>query len=114
MKSSRLARNGFSVRGGSSLNLSSQSMLATRPVSSSSGMPAAYTPPTSAPMLVPAMHDTGMRISSSTFSTPRCATPRAPPPPSTTPTRGLRSWAKEAKDCRARQQASATAARRVI
>src|SRR5687768_8960004 len=34
-------------------------------------------------MLVPAMHSTGMRSRSSTFSTPTCANPRAPPPPST-------------------------------
>src|SRR6185295_12975971 len=55
--------------------------------------PAAYAPPTSAPMLVPAMQSTGMRSSSSTSSTPRCAPPRAPPPPSTSPMRAP-CWAQ--------------------
>src|SRR6185436_9856979 len=54
--------------------------------------PAAYAPPTSAPMLVPAMQSTGMRSSSRTSSTPRCAPPRAPPPPRTSPMRAL-CWA---------------------
>ncbi len=45
-------------------------------------------PPTTAPMLVPAIASIGMRISSSTFSTPMCAAPRAPPPESTRPMRG--------------------------
>jgi hypothetical protein len=33
----------------------------------------AYTPPTTAPMLVPAMQSIGMRLRSNTLSTPRCA-----------------------------------------
>ena len=50
--------------------------------------PLAYRPPTTAPMLVPAIASTGTCICSSTFSTPMCAVPRAPPPDSTSPTRG--------------------------
>ncbi|MNY22212.1 hypothetical protein D3C86_1558080 [compost metagenome] len=46
-------------------------------------MPLAYAPPTSEPMLVPAMQSTGTRSSSSTFSTPIWAAPRAPPPDNT-------------------------------
>src|SRR5687768_3014958 len=41
-------------------------------------------------MLVPAMHSTGTRSRSSTFSTPMCAAPRAPPPPRT---RQVFAWA---------------------
>src|SRR6516225_12032671 len=46
-------------------------------------------------MLVPAMQSTGTCKSSSTLITPRCAPPRAPPPPSTRPMRGRTggSWA---------------------
>jgi hypothetical protein len=51
-----------------------------------------------------------MRISSSTFSTPMCAMPRAPPPPSTSPTRGLRSWASVSADWKTRKPASSAAA----
>src|SRR6185436_2508439 len=40
-----------------------------------------------APMLVPVTQCTGTRNSSSTFSTPTCARPRAPPPDSTRPIR---------------------------
>ena len=50
--------------------------------------PDAYRPPTTAPMLVPAMASTGTWFSSSTLSTPMCAAPRAPPPDSTRPMRG--------------------------
>src|SRR4029077_2941749 len=53
--------------------------------------PLAYRPPTTAPMLVPAVASIGTRICSSTFSTPMCAVPRAPPPESTRPMRG-RWW----------------------
>src|SRR5215469_12701292 len=53
--------------------------------------PLAYSPPTTAPMLVPAMASTGTRICSSTFNTPTWAAPRAPPPESTSPTRGRRA-----------------------
>ena len=45
-------------------------------------------PPTSAPMLVPTMQSIGTRSSSSTDSTPTCAAPFAPPPPSARPMRG--------------------------
>ena len=44
-------------------------------------------------MLVPAMQSIGTCSSSSTFSTPTCAPPFAPPPASTRPTRGRRSTA---------------------
>ena len=49
--------------------------------------PLAYNPPTTAPMLVPAMASIGTCSCSRTFNTPTCATPRAPPPDSTKPTR---------------------------
>ena len=55
---------------------------------SSTDMPDAYSPPTSAPMLVPAMQSTGMCSSSIMRSTLMCAMPRAPPPPSARPMRG--------------------------
>ena len=51
-------------------------------------MPLAYSPPTMAPMLVPAMQSMGTFISSRILSTPMCAMPRAPPPDSTTQIRG--------------------------
>src|SRR3569833_1701190 len=50
--------------------------------------PLAYRPPTTAPMLVPAIASIGMCSCSRTFSTPTCAAPRAPPPESTRPMRG--------------------------
>src|SRR5262249_35823817 len=53
--------------------------------------PLAYRPPTTAPMLVPAIASIGTCICSSTLSTPMWAVPRAPPPESTSPTRG-RWW----------------------
>ena len=60
-------------------------------------MPEAYSPPTTAPMLVPAIASMGTRISSSTFSTPTCAAPRAPPPLSTSPTRGRCTFGGDAQ-----------------
>jgi len=77
---------GNSRRAGSSMNTSAQSMVSTSRSSSSALYPAAYKPPTIAPMLVPDTAQTGMRSRSSTLSTPMCAEPRAPPPPSTRPT----------------------------
>src|ERR1700739_1257127 len=50
--------------------------------------PLAYRPPTTAPMLVPAIASSGTWSSSSTLRTPMCAAPRAPPPESTKPMRG--------------------------
>jgi len=44
-------------------------------------------------MLVPVTQLIGMRISSSTLSTPTCARPRAPPPDSARPMRGAGSEA---------------------
>ena len=64
--------------------------------------PAAYSPPTTAPMLVPATASIGMRISSSARMTPTCAAPRAPPPLSTRPMRG-----RSAAGPRARRRPSA-------
>ena len=43
-------------------------------------------------MLVPTITSTGTRSSSSTFSTPTCAAPRAPPPDSTRPIFGRAAW----------------------
>src|SRR5574337_1162886 len=42
-----------------------------------------------APPLVPAMQSTGMRSCCNASSTPTCAAPRAPPPPSARQMRGL-------------------------
>ena len=50
-------------------------------------MPQAYTPPTSAPMLVPAMRSGARPCFSSACSTPMCARPRKAPPPRATPRR---------------------------
>ncbi len=52
-----------------SARLTSESRFCISPAA----MPLAYSPPTTAPMLVPAMQSIGMRLSSSTFRTPRCA-----------------------------------------
>src|SRR5688572_13160025 len=57
-------------------------------------------------MLVPAMHSTGTRSRSSTFSTPTCAAPRAPPPPRT---RQVLAWALVAR----RSRMKAVASRRI-
>jgi hypothetical protein len=51
-------------------------------------IPLAYRPPTTAPMLVPAMQSIGTFSSSRTLSTPMCAMPRAPPPDNTKQMRG--------------------------
>src|SRR5688572_12278538 len=91
-----------------SSNIVVQSVSSTRWAISRGEIPAAYAPPTSAPMLVPAMQATGMRSSSSTSSTPRWAPPRAPPPPSTRPTRG-----GAAAGCWAHRGIAATARRTV-
>src|SRR5690348_10402503 len=48
-----------------------------------------------APMLVPVTQCTGTRSSSNTLSTPTWARPRAPPPESTSPTRGARCASAE-------------------
>jgi hypothetical protein len=52
------------------------------------GAPLAYAAPRMLPTLVPAIQDIGMRCCSSTLSTPRCANPRAKPPPSARPIPG--------------------------
>ena len=83
-----LRRNLRSLRSGSSDIASAQSISATSISSASTLIPDAYRPPTIAPMLVPAMASIGIRIRSSSRSTPMCAAPRAPPPPSTSPTLG--------------------------
>src|SRR5690606_26050695 len=82
-------RRKFSMeRAGRSRKASSQSMLVISCSMRSTVRPLAYRPPTTAPMLVPAMASTGTRSSSSTLSTPTCAAPRAPPPDRTSPMRG--------------------------
>ena len=85
--SSCLRRNLRSLRSGSSDIASAQSIPAMSSSSSSTLIPDAYRPPTIAPILVPAIASIGMRIRSSSRNTPMCAAPRAPPPPSTSPTR---------------------------
>src|SRR5262249_498577 len=47
-----------------------------------SGAPLAYAAPRMLPMLLPAMEVTGISFSSNACSTPKCAYPRAKPPPS--------------------------------
>ena len=86
--SSCLRRKERFSRRASSLKASAQSMEFIRFSISSGESPAAYRPPTMAPMLVPAIASTGIRNLSSSRSTPICAAPRAPPPPSTSPIRG--------------------------
>src|SRR6185437_15390563 len=60
-------------------------------------MPAAYSPPTMAPMLVPTMQSMGMCSCSMASITPTWAAPRAPPPLSTRQTLGrtgfIAAWA---------------------
>src|SRR5260221_3959900 len=60
-------------------------------------------------MLVPAMQATGTRSSSSTSRTPRWAPPRAPPPPSTRPMRGLAPVCASAEPRMPRPSAAARA-----
>ena len=79
-RSSRLRRKFRSSRRGRSRKASSQSRLANSRSISAPVMPLAYRPPTTAPMLVPAIASTGMRSSSSTLSTPTCAAPSRPAP----------------------------------
>ena len=88
LRSSCLRRKPRSSRGGRSRKASCQFSERINVSISAPDMPEAYKPPTTAPMLVPAIASTGTCISSSTFSTPTCAAPRAPPPLSTNPTRG--------------------------
>src|SRR6478672_3632935 len=57
-------------------------------------------------MLVPATQSTGTRISSSISITPRCAPPRAPPPPSTRPTFGRGVSARTVADARSMANAA--------
>ena len=73
--------------GSSSATMPAQSRLASRSAMRSI-LPDAYTAPTTAPMLVPATQCTLMPASCSARSTPMCASPRAEPLPSATPTRG--------------------------
>ncbi len=87
-RASCLRRKRRSSRSGSSDIASAQSMSATSCSRSATLMPDAYRPPTIAPMLVPAIASIGTRMRSSSRNTPMCAAPRAPPPPSTSPTRG--------------------------
>ena len=86
--SSSLRRSVRSSRGGRSRKASCQLIEVMIFSMSRADRPLAYSPPTTAPMLVPAIASTGTRICSSTLSTPMCAAPRAPPPDSTSPTRG--------------------------
>ena len=86
--SSCLRRKLRSLRFGASVNTSTQSRDANSSSSSLALIPMAYRPPTTAPMLVPMIASIGIRKRSSSRSTPICAAPRAPPPPSTTPTFG--------------------------
>ena len=72
-----------------------QSSSSTVSVSLSS-FPAAYIPPTSAPMLVPAMTSGTRPASSSFWMTPRCAMPRAAPAPSASPSFGRLDMFSEA------------------
>ena len=88
LRSSCLRRNTRSRRGARSRSRSCQSSVRNTSVISSPSSPAAYRPPMTAPMLVPATASMGMRISSSAWITPTCAAPRAPPPLSTSPMRG--------------------------
>src|SRR6267142_4012587 len=53
-----------------------------------SGAPLAYAAPRMLPTLVPAIQDIGMWFCSSTRRTPRCANPRAKPPPKARPIPG--------------------------
>src|SRR6202171_859544 len=53
-----------------------------------SGAPLAYAAPRMLPTLVPAIQEIGMLCCSSTCSTPRCANPRAKPPPNARPIPG--------------------------
>ena len=88
LRSSCLRRYARSRRGARSRITSCQSRSRKMRSISSPLRPAAYRPPTTAPMLVPATASTGIRISSSARMTPTWAAPRAPPPLSTRPMRG--------------------------
>ncbi len=83
--SSALRRIGRSARGGRSVNRFAVVIVAMSRSISATELPEAYDAPTMEPMLVPTITSTGTRSSSSTFSTPTCAAPRAPPPDSTSP-----------------------------
>ena len=91
LSSSCLRRSVRSSRGGRSRNASCQLIEVMIFSMSRADRPLAYRPPTTAPMLVPAIASIGTRICSRIFSTPMCAAPRAPPPERTRPTRGR--WA---------------------
>ncbi|MNC39350.1 hypothetical protein D3C75_880050 [compost metagenome] len=88
-RSSCLRRNGTSLRGGASDSACCQSRVVASFSSSSTLYPEAYRPPTTAPMLVPAMASMRTPCSSRALSTPMWARPRAAPPDSTRPTLGL-------------------------
>ncbi len=75
-------------RSGASSNTRSQSTWAATSRSSSVDSPAAYNPPTTLPMLVPATASTRIPASSSTWITPTWANPRAEPPLRARPMRG--------------------------
>ncbi len=88
LRSSCLRRNARSRRGGRSRNASCQSTVRTVDSICAAVSPLAYRPPTIAPMLVPAMQSIGTLSCASTFRTPMCASPRAPPPDRTRQIRG--------------------------
>jgi hypothetical protein len=90
-KSCSLRRCDNSRRSTRLANTLSQSSLRTSASTSLADRPLAYSPPTMAPIEVPAITSTGMRSRSSTLSTPTCARPRAPPPDRTRPMRGRAS-----------------------
>jgi hypothetical protein len=110
VRSSALRRMERSWRGGLSLKRSSVEIPAICFSISGTLMPLAYAPPTIEPMLVPAMQSTGTRSSSSTFSTPMCAAPRAPPPESTRQIFGRLASGAGACPCAAAGQDEARAA----
>ena len=60
----------------------------------------AYNPPMMDPMLVPTMQSIGMPASSNTLNAPIWATPFAPPPLNTTPTRLRRASAGDASNAK--------------
>ncbi len=88
VSSSCLRRRSRSSRAGRSRKASCQLIEVMIFSISPAERPLAYSPPTTAPMLVPAIASTGTRSCSSTLRTPTCAAPRAPPPESTSPMRG--------------------------
>ncbi len=117
-RSSCLRRKLSVFRAGRSRKAALQSIPRMNSSISAAVMPEAYRPPTTAPMLVPAIASTGMRCSSSACSTPTCASPREPPPERTRPMRGRPGGAGSAAmaipaSSEARRQASRAGTRNI-